>query len=68
MTDDALLELNRALGRIEGKLDGVVADQAEIKTRVGAVETKVSHILGWAAGAGVVASQCVSYLKARLLT
>lgn len=60
-------QIHRALGRIEGKLDGVLAEQqrqnhstAELATkhealvlRVNMTENTLGKILGWAAGVGV---------------
>lgn len=62
-------ELVRALGRIEGKMDGFLADglrrerQAAITdAKVSNLEQRVSRLIGWAAGAGAVAAAVTSFL------
>lgn len=66
MTDDSMQEISRALGRIEGKMDGVLEEQRELGTRVRAVESKVDRILAWAAGAGAVGGGAIAFLKSKL--
>lgn len=56
----------RVLGQIEGKLDGVLTEQADVSVRLRAVESKMDRILGWAAGAGAGAAGIVTYLKSKL--
>lgn len=56
----------RALGQIEGKLDGVLEEQKDIGVRVRALESKADRILGWAAGAGFAGGGLVVAIKAKL--
>lgn len=51
--------IERALGRIEGKLEGIALEQQRIAEyvaatshRVGSLERKASHRAGWLAGIG----------------
>jgi hypothetical protein len=61
------VQIHRALGRIEGKLDGIIEEQRRLAVfagetnarheilanRVGGIENTLGKILGWAAGVGV---------------
>jgi hypothetical protein len=56
-------ELQRSLGRIEGKLEGILDEQrrlagyvADTSLRVRVVEQEQSRSKGWAAGIGATAS------------
>lgn len=62
MHDEILSELVRAVGRIEGKLDGMAVEQERTtryaqatSARVGALERASAGMKGWAAGAGAAA-------------
>ena len=57
------MEVMRALGRIEGKLEGVLAEQKRVadyavitSQRVAKLELSGERAHGWAAGAGAVAA------------
>lgn len=61
MSDD--VEVHRALGRIEGKLDGMLGRMtaqenrhADHESRIRAIEAGQNKQLGWAAAMGSVAS------------
>ena len=62
MTDD----LMRAVGRIEGKLDGIADTQKDQSARLQVVEAKVSNMLGWASGLGAAFGMAGAYLKSKL--
>ena len=62
-----LYELMQAVGRLEGKIDGVLLEQRRslenqntLERRVGLLEQKVSGLVGWAAGAGAAAAAVVT--------
>lgn len=64
-------EIQRALGVIEGQLRGIQMEMgrvgmyaADTSKRVGALETKVAGLVGWAAGAGAAAALVVSLVMA----
>lgn len=38
MSQDQIVELTRAVGRIEGKLDGVLEERESLRTRLGSLE------------------------------
>jgi hypothetical protein len=72
MTDpnEQSLELQRALGRVEGSLDGLhgkfdslSTQHAEIIKRVAHVEKKQNYIIGWAAGGAAIAGGILSLLE-----
>jgi hypothetical protein len=70
MSEDRFNEIQRSLGRIEGKLDGVRDEQvrqAEYATatsaRVGVLERKVASIFAWAAGAGAGAGLVLTVVR-----
>lgn len=64
-------ELVRALGRIEGRLEGIESEQrristsiartdAHIQTRINQLERNESKRTGWAAGAGAAAGAIIA--------
>lgn len=62
MSDD----LMRALGQIEGKLDGIAEHQKDQGERLVHVEAKLNRILGWAAGAGAAAGGLIALIKSKV--
>lgn len=63
-------DIMRVIGRIEGKLDGMLVEQARItgyieaeSKRIGALEQRVAGILGWASGIAASISIFISFLK-----
>jgi hypothetical protein len=66
VTDD----VQRALGRIEGKLDGIGHEQERIAAymgqvtgRVGKLEARVASIFAWAAGFGAAGGVIFAIVK-----
>lgn len=67
------VELIRALGRIEGRLEGIENEQKRLATMIPKMEGHVQERLnqlekneskrtGWAAGAGAVAAGAITFL------
>jgi hypothetical protein len=70
MPDEILLELSQTLGRLEGKVDGLLREQqrvAEVSavtaSRVNELEAGISRVIGWASGAAAVIAFLVSWVK-----
>lgn len=57
---DANSELTRALGRIEGKLDMIVASQTSQNERLDAMDERLRHVEQQAARAGAVSGGIVA--------
>jgi len=64
---NALMKLNETVGQLSGKIDGISKEQSRVASytigtsrRVGRLETRVSGMLGWAAGAAAVVAATVS--------
>ena len=53
-------ELTRALGRIEGKLDMIVASQASQNERLDAMDERLRHVEQQAARAGAISGGIVA--------
>ena len=71
---EILLEIQRALGRIEGQVNGIAETQKVNTTRMGAIEARVARVernasvskarrVGWMAGAGSVGGIVVAGVK-----
>jgi hypothetical protein len=65
-----MIELTRALGRIEGTLIGIHTEQkriadytAALSRRIGTLEIARGWAIGWAAGAGALAAIVIAALK-----
>ena len=63
-------DIIRAIGRLEGKLDGVMSEQTRItryletaSVRLRSVESKQNRIYGWAAGVAAVVTLLFSVLS-----
>jgi hypothetical protein len=66
-TEDILFDMSGALGRLEGKLDGVLAEQERIaryaattSERVGRIERSVANMFGWASGVAAAVAFVIS--------
>lgn len=62
-------DLVRAIGRLEGKIDGLLTAQRQsaerevtFDARLRTVEQRLGSLLGWAAGAGAAASLILSLI------
>lgn len=69
MDGDDVGRILGAIGQLEGKLDGVLRDTSRLEgsvvaqgTRIGAVEQRLSGMLGWVAGVGAVVSIVVTVI------
>lgn len=58
-----MVRLSEMLGRIDGKLDGALTEQAALRSdhsklrdRVEGMEKQISRLVGWAIGAGFAGS------------
>lgn len=64
-----VMRLSEMLGRIDGKLDGALAEQKTLRDaslenarRISDLEKGMSRLIGWAIGAGIVSSTVASTL------
>jgi hypothetical protein len=69
MSEREVAVILRALGRIEGKLEAVAAEQARVAqsvlvtdSRVARLEIHKASVMGWAAGAAAVVATIVSFV------
>ncbi|TCP09256.1 hypothetical protein EV683_12926 [Crenobacter luteus] len=53
-------ELTRALGRIEGKLDMIVASQSSLNERMDSMDSRLRHVEQQAARAGAISGGIVA--------
>lgn len=67
MAENSNTELHRVLGRMEGKLDGVLAsvaglhkDHEKLESRVHSLE---SRVYGYAGGVAILAAIAVAFLR-----
>lgn len=58
-----LSELQRDLGRVEGKIDIILDAVPKTDERIRRLESGYARMFGWAAGAGTVAGVVVSLIK-----
>ena len=58
-------ELTRALGRIEGKLDMIVASQSSLNERMDSMDGRLRHVEQQAAKAGAISGGIVAVGTAR---
>lgn len=58
-----LNEIFDRLGRMEGKQDLILSHQDNQNKRLGTVEKRQNHMMGWGAGVAAVWTLIISYVK-----